>query len=201
MTLSASERRLVRLSAAIALGRWDGEPDRRWREVLLQAHLFAGFPRVVEAASVLGEAGGLGPCGPDELEPAAPCGSAAGPPGGADLAGGSALFERIYGEQTPGVRAALERAHPLLARWIAEHAYARVLARPGLAPDRRELCAVAALAAQEQERQLAAHARGAVRLGATRAEVQEMLVEIADLLSPAALQRAREVIAHFTRDP
>jgi alkylhydroperoxidase/carboxymuconolactone decarboxylase family protein YurZ len=76
-----------------------------------------------------------------------------------------------------------------------------VLARVGLAPDRRELCAVAALAAQEQERQLAAHARGAVRLGATRAEVQEMLVEIADLLSPAALQRAREVIAHFTRDP
>jgi alkylhydroperoxidase/carboxymuconolactone decarboxylase family protein YurZ len=213
MTLSASERRLVRLSAAIALGRWDelrtlrraappGEPDRRWREVLLQAHLFAGFPRVVEAASVLGEAGGLGPCEPDELEPTAPGSSGAGgTSGGASLAGGSALFERIYGEQTPGVRAALEGAHPLLARWIAEHAYARVLARAGLAPDRRELCAVAALAAQEQERQLAAHARGAVRLGATRAEVQEMLVEIADLLSPAALQRAHEVIAHFTRDP
>ncbi len=201
MSLSSSERRLVRLSAAITLGRWDelralrraaptGEPDRRWREVLLQAHLFAGFPRAVEAASVLSEGGGLGACDPDELEPAAP-----------DATGGSTLFERIYSEQASAVRASLERAHPLLARWIAEHAYARVLARVGLAPERRELCAVAALAAQEQDRQLAAHARGAVRLGATRAEVQETLTEIADLLAPTALERAREVVEHFTREP
>jgi 4-carboxymuconolactone decarboxylase len=200
MSLSASDRRLVRLSAAIALGRWDalralrraaprGEPDRRWREVLLQSHLFAGFPRAVEAASVLAEAGGLGACDPDELEPAAPAPAA-----------GSALFERIYSDQASTVRAALDRAHPLLARWIAEHAYARVLARPGLAPDRRELAAVAALAADEQDRQLAAHARGAVRLGATRPEVQAVLDEIADLLGPAVLQRARDVIAHFTRE-
>ena len=201
MSLCASDRRLVRLSAAIALGRWEelrvlrrsapvGEPNRRWREVLLQSHLFAGFPRTVEAASVLTEAGGLGVCDPDELEPSAP-----------SPAGGSVLFERIYSEQASAVRAALERSHPLLARWIAEHAYARVLARAGLAPDRRELCAVAALAAQEQDRQLAAHARGAVRLGATRAEVQEVLAEIAELLTPAALERAREVVAHFTREP
>jgi alkylhydroperoxidase/carboxymuconolactone decarboxylase family protein YurZ len=200
MTLSAADRRLVRLSTAIALGRWDelralrraappGEPDRRWREVLLQAHLFAGFPRAVEAASVLVEAGGLGACAPDELEPAA-----------ADPARGRALFERIYSDRAAAVSGALERAHPLLARWIAEHAYARVLAREGLAPDRRELCAVAALAAQEQDRQLAAHARGAVRLGATGAEVHAALDEIVDLLAPAALERAREVIAHFTRE-
>lgn len=200
MTLSATDRRLVRLSAAIALGRWDelralrraaprGEPDRRWREVLLQSHLFAGFPRAVEAASVLAEAGGLGAPDPDELEPTVP-----------DPAGGSALFERIYSEQSHGVRAALERFHPLLGRWIAEHAYTRVLARAGLAPARRELCAVAALAADEQDRQLAAHARGAVRLGATRTEVEEALAEIADLLTPAAHARAREVIAHFTRE-
>lgn len=207
MTLSASERRLVRLSALITLGRWDelralrraapqAEPDRRWREVLLQSHLFAGFPRTVEAASVLSEVGGLGTCEADELEPAGPS-----PTGKAGSAGGSALFERIYSDQADAVRAALERFHPLLARWVAEHAYARVLARAGLAPDRRELCAVAALAAQEQDRQLAAHARGAVRLGATRAEVLEVLEEVADLLAPAALARAREVSTHFTRDP
>jgi len=198
MSLGASERRLVRLSAAIALGRWDelralrrtapsGEPDRRWREVLLQAHLFAGFPRAVEAASVLSEAGGLGTCDADELERSAP-----------SPEDGRALFERIYSDQASAVRAALEHAHPLLARWIAEHAYARVLARAGLAPDRRELAAVAALAGQEQDRQLAAHARGAVRLGASRAEVHAVLDAIADMLAPAALQRAREVIAHFT---
>jgi len=200
MSLSASDRRLVRLSSAIALGRWGelrdlrrsappGEPDRRWREVLLQAHLFAGFPRTVEAASVLAEVGGLGAPGADELEEVEP-----------EPAEGRALFERIYAGQASPVRATLERAHPLLARWIAEHAYARVLARAGLAPDRRELCAVAALAAQEQDRQLAAHARGAVRLGAAREEVAEVLEAIADLLPLAALERARAVVAHFTRE-
>ena len=199
MSLSARDRRLVRLSAAIALGLWDelgalrrnaplGEPDRAWREVVLQAHLFAGFPRVVEAASVLAEAGGLGPPEAGELESDAP-----------DLAAGKTLFEAIYAERAGTVRATLERAHPLLARWIAEHAYARVLARPGLAPDRRELCAIAALAAHGQDRQLAAHARGAVRLGASIAELRSTLDAIAEWLSPASLERARNVVAHFGR--
>ncbi len=200
MSLTPTDRRLVRLSALIALGRWDelgalrraapaGEPDRRWREVVLQAHLFAGFPRVVEAASVLAAAGGLGTLEADEL--------ASVPP---DPAAGFALFDAIYGARAEAVRAELAGFHPALARWIAEHAYACVLSRPGLAADRRELCAVAALAAQGQDRQLAAHARGAVRLGASPAEVQETLEEIAPLLEPTALARAREVIAHFTRD-
>ena len=198
MSLSAGEKRLVRLSAAIALGAWDelrrlrheapaGEPDRRWREVLLQSHLFAGFPRAVEAASVLAAVGGLGTPEPDEL--ARP----------SDPAAGRALFDAIYAENAPTVRAALDEAHPELARWIAEHAYARVLARPGLAPDRRELAAVAALAAQGQDRQLASHARGAVRLGATSDEVHETLAALADLVPPALLERAREVAAHFAR--
>ncbi len=199
MSLAPADQRLVRLSAVIALGRWDelaalrraapaGEPDRRWREVLLQAHLFAGFPRAVEAASVLAAAGGLGLPEPDELARAP-----------VDPAAGRALFDAIYATRAEAVRAELASFHPELALWIAEHAYARVLARPGLSADRRELCAVAALAAQGQDRQLAAHARGAVRLGASRAEVQATLEAIADLLEPAALARAREVIAHFTR--
>jgi alkylhydroperoxidase/carboxymuconolactone decarboxylase family protein YurZ len=199
MSLSARDRRLVRLSAAIALGLWDelralrraapaGEPDRAWREVVLQAHLFAGFPRVVEAAAVLDEAGGLGAPDPAELEPAPP-----------DPAAGRALFDAIYAERAEPVRATLAAAHPLLARWIAEHAYARVLARPGLSADRRELCAVAALAAQGQERQLASHARGAVRLGATATEVGAVIEALGDWLEPAHLARAREVTAHFGR--
>ena len=199
MSLVPADRRLVRLAALITLGDWDelralrraapdGEPDRRWREVLLQSHLFAGFPRMVEAASRLAEAGGLGPSEADELLEAR------------DPGAGRRLFESIYAEQAAAVRADLAGFHPLLARWIDEHAYSRVLARPGLAPDRRELCAVAALAAQEQERQLASHARGAVRLGANVAEVQAVVEEIRDLLAPPALERAREVVAHFARE-
>ncbi|HEX6883746.1 MAG TPA: carboxymuconolactone decarboxylase family protein [Planctomycetota bacterium] len=201
MSLAAPDRRLVRLSAAIALGRWDelralrhaappGEPDRRWREVLLQSHLFAGFPRTVEAAGVLAAAGGLGAPEADETDEEAHA---------PDPAAGEALFDAIYGARAAAVRAELAGGHPLLARWIAEHAYARVLARPGLAPDRRELCAVAALAVQGQERQLASHARGAVRLGATPGEVVATLEELAPWMGADDLARAREVVAHFGR--
>jgi len=197
VSLAPSDRRLVRLSAAIALGRWTelaalrssapaGEPDRRWREAVLQAHLFAGFPRVVEAAGVLAAAGGLGRPEAGELEDPPP-------------EAGRALFAAIYGERAHAVHAGLEGFHPALAAWIDAHAYGRVLARAGLAADRRELCAVAALAAQGQERQLAAHARGAVRLGATGAEVRAVVEEIGTWLEPPALQRAREVVAHFAR--
>jgi len=196
---SADDLCLARLSALIALGRWDdlralrraappGQPDRRWREVLLQSHLFAGFPRAVEAAGVLAEAGGLGEPEDDEREPSR-----------ADPAAGARVFDTIYGDQAGSVRSALAGYHPHLAAWIAEHAYARVLARPGLDPARRELAAVAALAVQGQDRQLASHARGAVRLGATPGEVRGVVESVADLTPPESLERVREVVAHFTR--
>jgi 4-carboxymuconolactone decarboxylase len=91
----------------------------------------------------------------------------------------------------------LERHHPDFARWIEEHAYGRVLARPGLSADRRELLSVAALAALGQERQLASHARGSLRCGATRAELDTALECIADLVEPARLEQARRIVDRF----
>lgn len=198
--LEAAERALLRLSAAVTAGAWDAlralraahRPDRRWREVLLQAHLFCGFPRVVEAWGVLREAGDLGALDPDERETWPP-GAAPDDPG----ARGRALFDAIYGGGAPAVRDTLASHHPELARWIEEHAYARVLARAGLEPRLRELAAVVALAVQAQDRQLASHARGAVRLGATPAEVCAALEAVGDLVEPTALARARDVVAAF----
>ena len=64
MSLPADLLQLVRLSVAACRGDWDElrevragapppGPDRRWREALLQLHLFAGIPRTVEACAVL----------------------------------------------------------------------------------------------------------------------------------------------------
>ena len=69
--------RLARLFTAICLGEFDvvrelrrsapdGEPDRAWREAVLQTHLFCGFPRLVQAYGVLDEEGGLGEPEPGE---------------------------------------------------------------------------------------------------------------------------------------
>lgn len=196
MSLAKTDRRLARLFAACVLGDWatvraeraaagPGEPDRRWREAVLMVHVFAGVPRGVESYGVLQSAGGLGEPGPLELaEPAT---------------GGEELFARIYGDAQAGVRGLLERHHPLFARWVLEHAYGRVLCRPGLAADRRELLACAALAVLGQERQLASHARGAVRCGATPAEVADVVEAVADLATPDRLESARDVVRHFAR--
>ncbi len=187
-------RRLLRLFALAVLGRWDelavarraappGEPDRAWREVALQVHVFAGFPRAVEAYSVLERAGGLGAPEPGEVlaEPDQP-------------ERGRALFERIYAAQSSAIRAALERGHPDFARFIEGHAYGRILARPGLEPVFREQLAVAALAALGQERQLASHARGCLRLGGSESDVRAALDAVADLIEPERLARARSVL-------
>lgn len=198
MALTDKDRRLLRLFAAIVLGDWDavgalrraapaGEPDRAWREAVLQAHVFAGFPRVVEAYSVLGAAGGLGVPGDDEALAEAD-----------QPDRGRALFERIYGDHSERVRRFLHEGHPDFAAWIEGHAYGRILSRPGLSPARRELLAVAALAALGQERQLASHARGSLRCGAEVDEVLGVLDAIAELIDPVRRERAARVLERFT---
>ena len=187
----------MRLSTAIVLGDWDAAraeldaagpdgTDRAWREAVLQTHLFAGFPRLVQALAELGEAGGLGVPAPEELEGDAP-----------PVGRGEALFERIYAGGAARVRDAIAGQHADVERWVLEHAYARVLSRPGLDARTRELRAVAALAALGQDRQLAGHARGALRCGATPGELEATLDAVLDLVEPEPLERARRVVGRF----
>ncbi len=199
MSLSPKELRLLRLVAAISASHWEdlrsirlaapeGEPDRAWREAILQCHLFVGFPRIVESFEVLDRVGGMGTPEPDEV-----CGDPDLPERGA------VLFDRIYGRNAEAVRSRLEDHHPDFARWIAGHAYGRVLTRPGLAPDRRELLAVAALIVTGLDRQLASHARGAVHCGATTGEVTQVLDTVADYCEAQRLEKARSVLERFAR--
>lgn len=187
---------LARASVAVVLGEWDelrrlrtedAEPARAWREAMLQVSLFAGFPRTVEAFRILDRAGGLGP--PDEDEVELP-----------DPSDGAAAFDLIYGELADGVRTELARYHPALASWIAQHAYARVLARPGLGLCERELLSVACLAALDQPRQLASHVRGARRAGASAARIAAVIDGVAEALGPERARRAREVLAEYAVD-
>jgi len=199
MSLAPREQRLARLFTFVVQGDWDhlrserraappGEPDRGWRECVLQAHVFAGFPRVVEAYDVLAACGGLGEIGSDEVlaEPD-------------QRERGRALFERIYEKDSARVRERLRAGHPDFERWIEGHAYGRILSRPGLDPRMRELLAVAGLAALGQDRQMASHARGALRCGAHPSDVAAVLECVAEWIAPERLERARAVTAHFTQ--
>lgn len=195
--LAESEVRIVRLFVACVLGRFDvvrelraacapGEPDRRWREAVLQVHVFAGFPRLVESFDVLAECGGLGTFDANELGSAPDA-----------RARGDALFTRIYRKHADDVRARLERHHPDFCEWTLTHAYGRVLARDGLDARMRELLACGALAAFGQDRQLASHVRGAVRCGATLAQVHAVFDALHDLVAPERLAEARRIAERF----
>jgi alkylhydroperoxidase/carboxymuconolactone decarboxylase family protein YurZ len=194
---------LLRVSVVVVLGDWThlrelrraapaGEPNRAWREAVLQTHLFAGFPRLVEAFGVLQEEGGLGQADPDECAP-----ERTEPE---DIEAGFEFFQTVYGHRAPRVRDMLEGYHPDWARWVLGHAYGRVLARPGLDAALRELCAVVSLAALAQGRQLAGHARGAIRCGASPQDLTAALDAVADLLDAEDLHKARAVVAAFGKD-
>lgn len=149
-------------------------------------HVFAGFPRSIEAYDHLAALGGLGELEPDEhrAEPDLP-------------ERGAVLFGQIYGARAAGLEGSLQGHHPDFAGWVAGHAYGRVLTRPGLDPVTRELLAVSALASLGQERQLAAHARGAVRCGATPQAVASVVDALADGVEPKRRARAHEIVTRF----
>ncbi len=116
-------------------------------------HLFAGFPRALSALEALRAARSRrsSASSVDRARPEA----------------GRRAFERIYGLQADPVRRLLRDLDPCVARWIRDHAYGRVLSRPGLPLRDRECLAVAALVATHQEKQLVSHVRGAERSGAS----------------------------------
>ncbi|MFT4647934.1 MAG: alkylhydroperoxidase/carboxymuconolactone decarboxylase family protein YurZ [Glaciecola sp.] len=196
--LSASDERLVELVSAVARRDWEGlaelrrgapegEPDERWREALIQSHLFLGFPSIVEAFEVISREGGMhAPTEPEHENP------------GTDFeAQGAPIFDGIYADLAPVVRRRLAQHHPDFAHWIAEHAYGRVLARPGLTAAMRELLAIVCLLHTNLDRQLASHTRGAVRLGASAHAVHEVFKLVSPHLDAEDSVRLAEVIERF----
>ncbi|MCI0589579.1 MAG: carboxymuconolactone decarboxylase family protein [Planctomycetes bacterium] len=161
-------------------------PPRLLRETLLQVHLFAGFPRTIEAFERLGEvAGRTEPARLEEKD--------------GRRTDGLALFERIYAAQAPGVRRHLAGLHPALERWITGHAYGRVLARPALSPRLRELLAVVSLVALRCWKPLASHLRGAVRCGASPREVRAAIRVAAAHVPRSSADRALRMLALLPR--
>jgi len=156
------------------------------KEALLQCHLFCGFPRTIAALDHLRSAG-------IRADPE----GASGPTGSARA--GEELFDRIYGDGADGVRQHLRSLDPDLADLVAGHAYGTVLSREGLDARDRELLAVVMLAATGHDRQLASHARGAIRCGADPDEVSAALDAVEDLVPGTRMERARDVVARFTR--
>jgi len=172
-----SERPLTRdLRRALATG----VPAADLREALLQTYLFAGFPRAISALTLL-DREAPGPAGiPRERrqDPAA------------WRRRGERLCRAIYGPDYPAMMKNMIRAHPDLADWILVEGYGKTLARPFLTARERELLVVPTLAALGAWRQLPSHLRGAMRCGATPAEISSVLAAQEGAIPAKSLARA-----------
>lgn len=132
-------------------------------EVLLQAHLFVGFPIALEAFILWRRI----------LPDHRPEGSREDP----DLwkSRGEAVCEQIYAANYEKLRANVAALHPDFDRWMVTGGYGRVLGRPALDLATRELCVAALLAVWNSPRQLHSHLRGALHAGASAAEIRSAL--------------------------
>jgi 4-carboxymuconolactone decarboxylase len=98
------------------------------------------------------------------------------------------------------LEAALKEVAPDLYRLIIESAFGDILSRPGLDPKTREIATVSALTALgHAQPQLRFHLNAALNVGCTRAELAEVLMQMAVYAGvPAALNAlylAKEVFA------
>lgn len=173
---------LAELSAELASGggagleealRRAGEEAGRTavEEAILQSHLFLGFPAALEGLRAWRRLGG-----------AADGAGARRPPedGGGDPEAweerGAEVCRRVYGAAYEDLRRNVRRLHPDMEAWVVRDGYGKVLGREGLDLATRELCVVAALAADGSPRApLHSHLRGALRAGAGAGEVERAL--------------------------
>jgi 4-carboxymuconolactone decarboxylase len=150
------------LARAIARARRAGLPRRAAVELGLMLRLYAGFPAAIEFLRAL------------ELAWPARMIARAAASNGAERSfepRGERLCRRVYGPEYPRLRAFMHGLNPDLDRWMILEGYGKTLARTGLGVVDRELATVAALAALGWSRQQAAHAQGALRVGAAPREV------------------------------
>lgn len=152
-------------------------------EVVLQSYLFLGYPVALEGFALWREIAGGEPVPlVEEVERCA--------------RRGEELVRAIYGPSHERLRDNIRKLHPDMERWMVQEGYGRVLGRPGLDLVARELCVASLLAMVNVPRQLYAHARGALRVGASLEQVEEALEIACEESGSGARARARETWRH-----
>jgi 4-carboxymuconolactone decarboxylase len=196
--LDDATRVLVQLGAAIAAS--DEATVRFWlmeaarevppvhvEELLLQSYLFCGFPRALNATREWRRVSQRVAPDSDEAEDVG-------------LAEewrdrGERTCALVYGAMYERLRLNVRDLHPARDTWMVVDGYGKVLGRPGLDLQRRELCVVAACAAMGQDRQLHSHLRGALNVGVEAAALRDALDAVAGLIGVERVRSAQLLLA------
>ena len=166
---------------------WGAVPDKHREaglELVLQTHLFAGYPRTINALGRIRSLGydlnRSGDAPPEQWR-----------------SDGEALCSKIYGGSYELLRDRVASLHVDLDRWMLEVGYGRVLSRPGATARQRELAVLAVLGGQDVAPQLTSHLRGAVHVGASVDECAVIMELIEPIWGEAARAKADVVFESF----
>ena len=189
--LSETEQLFVCLAAHTAMGDLDALAQD-WQylpkdhhgaglEIVLQTHLFAGYPRTINALGVIRKLG----CSLNTSTDA---------PHTQWRVDGEHLCSQIYAGAYDKLRDAISGLHVDLERWMIETGYGRVLSRPGLSPMEREFGVLAVLGGQNVKPQLMSHLRGALHVGATMDALEAVLKLVGKIWGEDALTESLKVL-------
>ncbi|UCC82332.1 MAG: carboxymuconolactone decarboxylase family protein [Gemmatimonadota bacterium] len=142
-------------------------------EAILQSYLFLGFPSAIEAFRRWRTHGVAAP-------------EAAAEGSEAWVERGEATCATVYGDHYESLRENIARFHPELDRWMVMEGYGKVLSRPALSLEVREMLIVAMLVVQGESgrRQLRSHLQGALNAGVAPADVERTVRRAATFAPP-----------------
>jgi alkylhydroperoxidase/carboxymuconolactone decarboxylase family protein YurZ len=138
-------------------------------EVLLQGHLFCGYPRAIESFFYFAEI--IRERYPDQQH--------LDYKSNLDIERyskrGHNLAAKIYGKNLDLVLQSIRSLSPELAYGMINEGYGRIISREGLDIIARELAIVAVLTVYDMPRQLYSHIRGAANVGAEKAQIEAVI--------------------------
>lgn len=152
-------------------------------EVLLQTLLFAGFPRTIEALAVLRKTHEKPQSDHSAMK--------------LDRSKGEQTCRRIYADRYTRLLKNMDHLHPDLTDWMLADGYGRVLSRPGLDIETREICVVATLMATGMLPQFKAHLRGCLNLGISEQDILWLTNRFAPIIAadaPGEFMRIRDAL-------
>jgi 4-carboxymuconolactone decarboxylase len=148
-------------------------------EAILQSYLFLGFPSAIETFRRWRAHGVDAP-------------EAAAQDFETWVERGERTCATVYGDHYERLRRNIARFHPDLDRWMVMEGYGKVLSRPALGLDVREMliCAMLVVQGASGRRQLRSHLRGALNAGVAPGDLEKTVRRAAAFAPPANLELA-----------
>jgi len=117
---------------------------------------------------------------------------------------GTAKHTEIFGEGVAEWRKKFSEINPDAVDYLMKYCFGAYYCRPGVDLKIRELCTVSALAVLGRWPQLKSHIGGALRVGATKTEVTEILLQMENYggwpVTLTALEVANEAFKAFDEE-